>query len=106
MLIKKLTLYSLVYIGGIASSVAMHDVISSAGTSQSSAGVGTPMFNRQIANRSLKSDRLPINPAKRQVNDKEPLQAPLNSKIGSACKPPIDVLVRYFADARANKKYA
>jgi hypothetical protein len=106
MLIKKLTLYSLVYIGGIASSVAMHDVISSAGTSQSSAGVGTPMFNRQIANRSLKSDRLPINPAKRQVNDKEPLQAPLNSKIGSACKPPIDVLGRCFADARANKKYA
>ena len=109
MLIKTLALYSLVYIAGITSSMAVHQVIPSAGTAarfQSGTGGGTPIFNGQIVNRSLKSDRLP----KRQVNEKAPLQVPAqvapNSKIKSDCKPPIDVVGRCFAGARANQKNA
>jgi hypothetical protein len=113
MLIKTLALYSLVYIAGITSSMAVHQVIPSAGTAarfQSGTGGGTPIFNGQIANRSLKSDRLPIKQAKRQVNEKAPLQVPAqvapNTKIKSDCKPPIDVVGRCFAGARANQKNA
>ena len=113
MLIKTLAFYSLVYIAGITSSMAVHQVIPSAGTAagfQSGTGGGIPIFTRQIANRSLKSDRLPIKQAKRQVNDKAPLQVPAqiapNPKVKTDCKPPIDVLGRCFAEARANKKNA
>ena len=113
MLIKTLALYSLVYVAGITSSMALHQVIPSAGTVagfQSRTGGGTPIFTRQIANRSLKSDRLPIKQAKRQVNDKAPLQVPAqiapNPKVKTDCKPPIDVLGRCFAEARANQKNA
>ena len=61
MLIKTLALYSLVYIAGITSSMAVHQVIPSAATRfQSAPGDGTPSVTRQIAKRSLKSDKLPI----------------------------------------------
>jgi hypothetical protein len=111
MLIKTVALYSLIYIAGITSSMAVHQVIPSAGTAarfQSGTGGGTPIFTRQIANRSVKSDRLPIKQAKRQVNDKAPLQVPVqiapNPKFKTDCKPPIDVLGRCFADAGVNYK--
>ena len=41
---------------------------------------GLPIFTRQISDRSLKSDRLSIKQAKRQVNDKAPLQVPAKSR--------------------------
>jgi hypothetical protein len=88
----------------------VHEVILSPGTGprfQSDTGGGTPMFARQIANRSLKSDRLPINQAKRQVDRDAPLlQVPIapNPQFKTDCKPPIDVLGRCFADARVNYK--
>ena len=113
MLIKTLALYSVIYIAGITSSMAVHQVIPSAGTAarfQSGTGGGTRIFTRQSANRSVKSDRLPIKQAKRQVNDKAPLQAPVqiapNPKIKTECKPPIDVLGRCFAGARVDHKLA
>src|SRR3954463_11637181 len=80
MLIKTLALYSLVYIAGITSSMAVHQVIPSAGTAarvQSGTVSGTPLVTGQIANRSLKSDRLPIKRAMHEVNDKSRLQGPL-----------------------------
>src|SRR4051794_4886628 len=82
MLIKTLALYSLVYIAGITSSMAVHQVIPSAGTAarvQSGTVSGTPLVTGQIANRSLKSDRLPIKRAMHEVNDKSRLQGPLKS---------------------------
>ena len=113
MLIKTLALYSLVYIAGITSSMAVHQVIPSAGTAarvQSGTVSGTPLVTGQIANRSLKSDRLPIKRAMHEVNDKSRLQGPLkiarNPKFKTDCKPPIDVLGRCFAEARANQKNA
>ena len=106
MLIKTLALYSLVYIAGITISMAVHQVIPSAGTAarfQSGTASGTPVVAGQIANRSLKSDRLPIKRAMREVNDKSHLQGPVqiapNPKFKTDCKPPIDVLGRCFADA-------
>ena len=108
MFIKTLALYSLIYIAGITSSMAVHEVILSADTAarfQSGTGGGTPIFTRQIADRSLKSDRLPT---KRQVNDNAPLQVPVqiapHPKFKTDCKPPIDVLGRCFAAARVNYK--
>src|SRR3954453_725787 len=111
MLIKTLALYSLVYIAGITSSMAVHQVIPSAGTAariQSSTASGTPLVTGQIANRSLKSDRLLIKQPKHQVDDKvrsqRPVQITPNPKFKTDCKPPIDVLGRCFADARVSYK--
>jgi hypothetical protein len=108
MLIKTLALYSLVYIAGITSSMAVHQVIPSAGTAarfQSGTASGTPVVAGQIANRSLKSDRLPTN---HQVNDNAPLEVPVqiapHPKFKTDCKPPIDVLGRCFATAKVNYK--
>src|SRR3954469_13360394 len=108
MLIKTLALYSLVYIAGITSSMAVHQVIPSAGTAarfQSGTASGTPVVAGQIADRSLKSDRLPT---KRQVNDNAPLEVPVqiapHPKFKTDCKPPIDVLGRCFAAGRVNYK--
>jgi hypothetical protein len=103
-------LHSLTYIVGITSAMAVHQVIPSPGTAarfQSGTGGRTPIFTHQIANRSLKRDRLPIKQAKPQVNDKAPVvQVPAqiapNPKFKTDCKPPIDVVGRCFADARVN----
>jgi hypothetical protein len=72
-------------------------------------GTGTTtVITQQIANRSIKSDRLPIKQAKPRVNDKAPLRVPAqitpNPKFKTDCKPPIDILGRCFADARVNHK--
>jgi hypothetical protein len=111
MLIKTLALHSLTYIVGITSAMAVHQVIPSPGTAarfQWGTGGGTPIFTHQIANRSLKSDRLPIRQAKSRADDSAPLQVPAqiapNPKFKTGCKPPIDVVGRCFADARVNSK--
>ena len=112
MLIKTLTLHSLTYLAGITSSVAVHQVIPSPGTAarfQSDTGTAA-IIAEQIANRSIKSDRLPIKQIKPGVNDKEPVQVPTqispNPKFKAECKPPIDVPGRCFAGARVNHKVA
>jgi hypothetical protein len=112
MLIKTLTLHSLIYIVGISSSVAVHQVIPSPGTAarfQPGSGT-TAIITGQIVNRSVKRDRLPIKQATPQANDKPPVQVPgqivPNPKFKTDCKPPIDVLGRCFADALANYKAA
>jgi len=62
----------------------------------------------QIANRSAKSDRLPTKQVKHQDNApaQVPSQTAPNPKLKTDCKPPIDVIGRCFADARANQKIA
>jgi hypothetical protein len=111
MLIKTLTLYSLTYLVGITSSVAVHQAIPSdtAARFQSVTGT-TEMITQQIVNRSIKSDRLSIEQAKLRVNDKTPIQVPAqitpNPKFKTDCKPPMDILGRCFADARVNHMVA
>ena len=111
MLIKTLTLHPLTCLVGIASSVALHQVIPSdtAARFQSDTGT-TAITTQQIVNRAIKSDRLPIKQAKPRVNDKAPIQVPAqitpNPKFKTDCKPPIDVLGRCFADVRVNHKVA
>ena len=110
MLIKTLTLYSLTYILGITSSLAVHQVIASPGTAarfQPGSGA-TAIITGQIVNRSVKRDRLPIKQPTPQASDKPRVQVPgqivPNPKSKTDCKPPIDVLGRCFADALANYK--
>ena len=110
MLIKTLTWHSLTYIVGITSSMAVHQV-SPGAASRLHPDIGTAaVTSGQIANRSVKSDRLPTKQAKPRVNDNAPVQVPPqiapNPKLKTDCKPPIDVLGRCFADARANEKIA
>ena len=59
MLIKTLTLHSLTYLVGIASSVAVHQVIASDTAARFDTGT-TAIINQQIVNRQIKSNRLPI----------------------------------------------
>jgi hypothetical protein len=109
MLIKTLTLHSLTCLVSITSSVAVQQAIPSDTAERFQSGTGTiALFSQQIANRSAKSDRLPIKPAKPQVSDKvqAPTQIAPNPKLKTDCKPPIDVLGRCFADARVNHKVA
>ena len=110
MLIKTLTLHSLTCLVGIASSTAVHQVMPSEIVARLESGSGTTTITQQIANRSIKSDRLPIKQEKPQVNDKAPAQVPAqitpNPKFKTYCKPPIDILGRCFADARVNHKVA
>ena len=111
MLIKTLTLHSLTCLVGITSSMAVHQVMPSEAAARLESGTGTTaVITQQIANRSIKSDRLPIKQAKPRVNDKAPVQVPAqitpNPKFKTDCKPPIDILGRCFADARVNHKVA
>jgi hypothetical protein len=109
MFIKILTLHSLTYIVGIASTIAVHQVIHSpsslAGFQSETTEAATTAG--QIANRSAKSDRLPIKKSKSQANDKAPASQPgqnaPNPKLESDCRPPLDVIGRCFADARVNQ---
>jgi hypothetical protein len=112
MLIKTLMLFSLTYIVGITGSVAVHQVVSSPGTAtrfQPDSAM-TATISGQIANRSVKRDRLPFRQATPQVDDKPRGQAPgqiaPNPKFKAYCKPPIDVLGRCFADAPASNRAA
>ena len=109
MLIKTFTWHSLTYIVGIASTIAVHQVVPSprspagfqSGTTEAATTTG------QIANRSAKSDRLPIIDSNSHTDDRAPpLLSEQNTpklKLKSDCKPPIDVLGRCFADARNNR---
>jgi hypothetical protein len=101
MLIKTITFYSLTYILGITSLMAVHQVIPSPNTPAVFYS-DTP----QIANRSAKNDRLTIRQLKLQANDKGPLhvrgQITPNPKLKDSCKPPIDILGRCFADVKVN----
>jgi hypothetical protein len=105
MLIKTITLHSFTFLIGITSSMAVHQVIPSDATARFKSGTETAaIFSQQRANRSIKSDRLPLNPAKPHLNDKAPIQVPAqiapNLKFKTNCKPPIDVPGRCFAEAR------
>ena len=107
MLIKTLTFHSLTYLVGITSSVAVQQAIPLDTAARLQTGTGTiALFSQQIANRSAKSDRLPIKPAKPQVKVQVPAQIAPNPKFKTDCKPPIDILGRCFADARVNHKVA
>ncbi|WP_315776652.1 MULTISPECIES: hypothetical protein [unclassified Bradyrhizobium] len=97
MLIKTVTLHSITYLVGITSSVAVHQVIPSPGTAIIFQSGTTAIRYQQVANRSTKSDKLPIRHANRQLN------VP-GSKFGTDCKPPIDVPGRCFADAEGIRK--
>ncbi len=109
MLIKTLTLHSLTYLVGITSSLAMHQVIPSLGTAagfQSDTSTKVATTTRQIVNRAVKSDRLPVKQAEPQANGKAPVQVPAriapNTKLKTDCKLPIDFPGRCFADLRVN----
>lgn len=103
MLIKTLTLHSLTYLVGITSSLGVHQVISS-GTAaglQSDTSIRATIITRQIVNRTVKSDRLPVKQAEPEANGKAFMRAPAqiapNPKLKTDCKPPIDVVGRCFA---------
>ena len=107
--VKTLTLHSLTYLVGITSSVAVQQAISSDTAARFRSGTGTiALFSQQIANRSAKSGRLPIKPAKPQVNEKVqvPAQIAPNPQFKTDCKPPLDIHGRCFADARVNREVA
>jgi hypothetical protein len=105
-LIKTLTWHSLTCIVGITSTMAVQRVIPSPGSPAGLQLVTTEAETTtgQIANRSAKSDRLPIKELNSQANDKAPphlsRQKAPNLNLKSGCKPPNDVLGRCFADAR------
>lgn len=105
MLIKTLTLHLLTYLVGITSSLAVHQVSTAAGF-QSDTSTKVAIITRQIVNRTVKSDRLPVKQAEPEANDKAPVQVPAhiapNPKWKTDCKPPIDVLGRCFADLGVN----
>ena len=109
MLIKTITLHSFTFLVGITSSMAVHQVIPSDAAARFQSGTETTaIFTQQIANRSNKSDRLPLKQAKPHLNDKAPMQVPAqiapNLKFKTNCKPPIDVPGRCFAEARVKYK--
>jgi hypothetical protein len=73
MLIKTLTLHSLTYLVGITSSLAVHQVIPSSGTAagfQSDTSTKVAIITRQIVNRTVKSDRLPLKQGEPEANGK------------------------------------
>jgi hypothetical protein len=94
---------------GITSSMAVHHVIPSDAAARFQSGTeAAAIFTQQIANRSIKSDRLQLNQAKPHFNDKAPMQVPAqispNLKFKTNCKPPIDIPGRCFAEARVKYK--
>ena len=109
---KVLTLYSATYLVGITSSMAVHGVIPSPDTAVhfQSISATSAIFAQQIANRSIKSDRLPIKTAAPQSEVKAPVQVPKkispNPKFKTDCKPPIDFPGRCFADAGVSHNVA
>ncbi|RXH21964.1 MULTISPECIES: hypothetical protein [Bradyrhizobium] len=95
MLFKTLTLHSLIYIAGMTTAMAVHQAIPLPGLS---AGPRS----EQNADRSGKSDRLPTVQLKRRALDKEPVRLQPRDLLKprkAACKPPIDVPGRCFAEA-------
>ncbi|MDA9467791.1 hypothetical protein [Bradyrhizobium sp. CCBAU 53415] len=97
MLFKTLTLHSLIYIAGMTTAMAVHQAIPLPGLS-----AGSQSALEQNANRSGKSDRLPTVQLKRRALDKVPVRLQPRDLLKSgkaACKPPIDVPGRCFAEA-------
>src|SRR5215218_6434219 len=77
MLMKTITLDSFTFLIGITSSMAVHQVIPSDATARFQSGTEiAAIFSQQRANRSIKSDRLPLRQAKPHLNDKAPIQVP------------------------------
>lgn len=113
MLIKTLTLHSLTCIVGMTTSMVVHhEIVPAPGRTAvlRSDIAQAAMIERQIANNSAKSDRLPIRNARPRANDAAHprmtgKRAP-SPKIATDCKPPIDVVGRCFADAGVNRKLA
>ena len=107
MRIKRVTLYSLPYVLGVASFiVAAHQVAPSLTTlgALSDASTKNAIISGQVVNRSLKGDRLQIMQAVSRADDerqtKLPGQIAPNRTIKNDCnKLPIDVIGRCFADA-------
>ena len=95
MLVKTLTLKSLPYIVGIASSiVAAHNIAPSAGTTsglQSEINTGSTIIYRQAVDRALKGDRLPIRQAEPNSINNESVHSAPNPRNETDCKPPIDI---------------
>lgn len=112
MLIKTLVSYSLTYVVGITSSVAVHHAVTSPGTAagfRSDNATKAAVFTQQIVNRAGKSNRLPIiGQVGSQSGDKAPAQVPgkmaPSPKLKANCAPPIDVYGRCFAIVRVNRK--
>jgi hypothetical protein len=109
MLIKILTLHSPTYLLGITSSLAVHQVIPALGTAagvHSDTSTKVAIITRQIVNRTVKSNRLPVKQAEPEASGKAPVQVPAhiapNPKWKADCKPLIDVLGRCFADVGVN----
>jgi hypothetical protein len=96
MLINTLTWHSLTYIVGIISSVAVHQV--SPGTASRFHLDTTAVITSQIANRSVKSERLPTKQAKPQVNGNAPVQMPPQIALAA--------FVRYQAPTGDARRYA
>jgi len=87
MRVKNITLYSLPYIVGVASLVvAVHEVVPAVKPLPLLSGTSTAsvIFSGQVVNRSLKSDRLPIEQA--------PPQASKNIKAPTQIKVPAQIL--------------
>ena len=75
--LKNLTLYSLPYFVGVASLVvAAHHVAPTAFRFQDDTSTESAIISGQVVNRSLKSDRLRIERAAPQANDKGQIQVP------------------------------
>jgi len=111
MRVKNVTLYSLPYIVGVASLViAVHEVVPALKPLPllSGASTASAIFSGQVVNRSLKSDRLPVEQA--------PPQASKNMKAPTQIKVPAQILPnpklktdcdtgRCFADAGLYRKF-
>ena len=99
--VKKVTLYSLSYIVGVASLVlAAHQVSPALKPSRllSDTRTKSAIFSGQVVDRSLKSDRLPLEQPS-QADIKVPAQIAPNKKIKTDCE-----INRCFASAGLYRK--
>jgi hypothetical protein len=107
---KTVIWHSLTYTVGIASTMAVHQVSPGSPADFQSGTTVAVTTTGHIANRSAKSDRLPIKELKFRANDQAPpdlsRQNAPNPKLKSDCKPPIDVIGRCFADVRVDHPIA
>jgi hypothetical protein len=110
MLIKTFTWHSLTYVVGIASTMAVHQVSPGSPAGFQSGAMEAATTTGQVANRTAKSDRLPVKQSRSRANDKAPSnlsrQNAPNPKPKGDCKPPIDVIGRCFADLGINRHVA
>ena len=107
MLLKVLTLNSLPYIVGIVSSIlAANYVAPSSGTMtdvQQGTTAESTILSRQVVNRLMKSDRLPIKHAEPQAHKKDsekPGQLSPSPKIKTDCTRSIDFTGRCLVEVK------